>query len=359
MSVVLHGHETFHRFKDLPAEIQHKIWKIKIDEEIENLTEGRIIKVIQRKLKQTIRQWQEINEDPQSITDPLSRAMELFRDINSDAIKPPFEMAMMAAGHNWHVEQLQRDLDENLIGMYSPQSIPPNIAALLSVSYDLRMLMEKTYSFACGIAKPMVFFNFELDNLFLSYKDFHIASNDLSFVRSLIDGLDSGRRKDWGKVKFLSIELPTRYFQRVGPDTEYDVAFHPFIEVVLLYFTGLKELTVVYSDYSEIDEHDNLIFFEPICLNFAIQALRWGLVENLQDFESYDYAQGMNFRVRHYYELQPLVQGIPEFARRMEENTGAHLKVPGIGSLFIKLIIGPTRQRMLEDAHQDCLGSNS
>ncbi|TGO54113.1 hypothetical protein BCON_0112g00070 [Botryotinia convoluta] len=91
MSVALHGPKTFHRFKDLPAEIQHKIWKLKIDEEDENLTEGRIIKVMQRKLKQTIRQWQEISDDSESITDPSSRAMELFRNVNSDAMIPPCE----------------------------------------------------------------------------------------------------------------------------------------------------------------------------------------------------------------------------------------------------------------------------
>ncbi|KAK6593312.1 hypothetical protein H4I96_11247 [Botrytis cinerea] len=324
MSVTSHGPRTFHYFKDLPAEIQHKIWKMKIDEEIENLTEGRIIKVKQRKLKQTIGQWQEINEDSEQITDPLSRAVELFRNINSDTMIPPFEKSMLAEGYNWHMKEPHRDLDDNLIGI---------------------MLMEKRYSFACGIANPMVFFNFELDTLFLSYKDVHIGSKNLSFVRSMIRALDDGRRKDWEKVKSLALELPTGSFQGV--------------EVILCYFPGLKELTVVYSDSSEVDEHDNLIFFEPICLKFALQALRWGLVENLQDFGSYDYTQGMNFRVKHYNELEPLVQGIPEYARGIEKNTGALLKVPGIESLFTKLIIGPAQQKLLNDALQDCIGGES
>ncbi|TEY73221.1 hypothetical protein BOTCAL_0081g00110 [Botryotinia calthae] len=358
MSVTSHGPRTFYCFKDLPAEIQHKIWKMKIDEEIENLTEGRIIKVKQRKLKQTVGQRQEINEDSEPITDPLSRAVELFRNINSDTMIPLFEKAMLAEGYNWHIKEPHRDLDDNLIGMYSPQSLPPNIAALLLVNYDLTMLMEMRYSFECGIAKPMVFFNFELDTLFLSYKDVHIASKDLSFVRSMISALDDGRRKDWGKVEFLALELPPGSFQGVGPDTKNDVEFHPFIEVVLCYFPGLKELTVVYSDSSEVYEHDNLMFFEPICLKFALQALRWGLVENLQDFRSYDYTQGMNFRVKHYHELEPLVQGIPEYARGIEKNTGALLKVPGIESLFTKLIIGPAQQELLEDALHDCLGGD-
>lgn len=254
MSAALHGRQTFHRFKDLPTEIQFKIWKLKIDEEVENLTEDRIIKVKQRKLKQTIRQWLEINEDFQSITDPLSRAMELFRNINSEATIPPYEQGPVDQGYNWHMKEPQRDLDENLIGMYSPQSLPPNIAALLSVNCDLRMLVEKTYSFACGIAEPIVFFNFELDTLFLSHRDMHIASNKLSFYNSLIYGLDGGRRKDWEKVKFLAIEVLVTEFSGVGRENKYDIDFVKFISVIFCYFTSLKELRVVFKDHSEAGE---------------------------------------------------------------------------------------------------------
>ncbi|TGO18292.1 hypothetical protein BTUL_0011g00990 [Botrytis tulipae] len=355
MSTALHGPQTFHRFKDLPTEIQLKIWKLKIDEEIENLTEGRIIKVKQRKLKQTIRQWLEINEDSQSITDPLSRAMELFRNINSDATIPPYEQGSIDQGYNWHMKEPQRDLDENLIGMYSPQSLPPNIAALLSVNCDSRMLVEKTYSFACGIAEPMVFFNFELDTLFLSHRYMHIASNKLSFYNSLIYGLDGGRRKDWEKVKFLAIEVLVTELSGVGQENKHDIDFVKFISVIFCYFTSLKELTVVFKDHSEAGEQDDLIFFEPVRLHGAITVLQWGYVEDLQDFENYDLSPAP--RLAYYDEIKLLLSRISISARNIEKLTGAPFHVPEVESMFQKVILGPGWQRALEDARQDYLRS--
>ncbi|TGO60877.1 hypothetical protein BOTNAR_0138g00040 [Botryotinia narcissicola] len=332
MSAALHRPQTFQRFKDLPTEIQLKICKLKIDEEIENLTEGRIIKVKQRKLKQTLRRWLEINENSQSITDPLSRAMELFRNINSDATIPPYEQGSIDQGYNWHMKKPQRDLDENLIGMYSPQSLPPSIAALLSVNCDLRMLVEKRYSFACGIAEPMVFFNFELDTLFLSHRDMHIASNKLSFYNSLIYGLDGGRRKDLGKGQIPSHRSPG-----------YRV-----------FWSGsLKELTVVLKKHSEAGEQDDLIFFEPVRLHGAITVLQWGYVEDLQDFENYDLSPAL--RLAYYDEIKLLLSRILISARNIEKLTGAPFHVPEVESMFQKVILGPGWRRALEDARQDYL----
>ncbi|TGO28664.1 hypothetical protein BPAE_0024g00090 [Botrytis paeoniae] len=292
--------QTPYRFKAI-----HKIWKLKIDEEIENLTEGRIIKVRQQKLKQTIRQWQEINEDSQSITDPSSRAMELFRNINSDAVIHPWEQGGLDRGYSC-------------------------IAALLSVNYDLRMLVEKKYSFACGIARPMVLFNFDLDTLLLSGKDMHIASYYIGFFRSLINGLDGGRRKDWKKVKFLAIEVPTRYFTGVGPETGHDINFYGFIGIILCHFTDLKELTIFDSCVGDLLETYKTLK-DTITVIAALLNLYTTVSSNIE------------------------LRKIPAFARRVELDTGAPFKVPGVESLFIKSIIGPGWWRDLEDAHQDYL----
>ncbi|KAJ8068870.1 hypothetical protein OCU04_002554 [Sclerotinia nivalis] len=57
--------KSFHCFSDLPVELRCKIWKFKVDEEINNLATGRIVKLIQRRLKKTVGQWQEMNTDAQ------------------------------------------------------------------------------------------------------------------------------------------------------------------------------------------------------------------------------------------------------------------------------------------------------
>ncbi|KAF7881892.1 uncharacterized protein EAF02_006580 [Botrytis sinoallii] len=278
--------------------------------------------------------WLENNKDSQSITDPLSRAMELFRNINSDATIPPYEQGMIDLGHSWHMKEPQRDLDENLIGMYSPQSLPPSIAALLSVNHDLRMLVDKTYSFACGIAEPMVFFNFELDTLFLSHKDMHIASNKLGFCNSLFSGLDGGRRKDWEKVKFLAIEVMVGDFCGLLRENKYDIDCFLFISIIFCYFTSLKELTL------PVRPHDAFTF------------LKWVCVEDLQDFENCDLDPPRHV---YYHVIKRLLSHISSFARHIEKLTEAPFHVPEVESMFQKTILGPGWQRKLEGARQNGL----
>ncbi|KAF7927373.1 uncharacterized protein EAE97_010048 [Botrytis byssoidea] len=272
--------------------------------------------------------------------------MEFFRNINYDATIPPYEQGSIDQGYNWHMKEPQRDLDDNLIGMYSPQSLPPSIAALLSVNCDLRMLVEKRYSFAFGIAEPMVFFNFELDTLFLSHRDMHIASNKLSFYNSLVYGLDGGRQKDWEKVKFLAIEVLVTEFSGVGRENKHDIDFVKFISVIFCYFTSLKELTVVFKDHSK-----------AVRLHGAITVLQWGYVEDLQDFENYNLSPAP--RLAYYDEIKLLLSRISISARNIEKLTGAPFHVPEVESMFQKVVLGSGWQRALEDARQDYLRSSS
>ncbi|KAF7865435.1 hypothetical protein EAF04_006410 [Stromatinia cepivora] len=349
--------KTFHCFSDLPAELRHKIWKFKVDEETSNLANGRIVKLIQRRLKKTVGRWQEMNTDTQQSPEAWSQAMDLPQNIDPDTMSLLTEKEMLALGQTWHLKDTQAALSENLVGMYSPQSLPPTVAALLSVCHESRMVMEKAYSFACGITKPMVFFNFELDTLYLSYKDIHIGSEYLGFERTLLYALDAGKQEDWEKVKFLAIELPADQFRGATPNswTENQISFQPFMADILRYFPGLKEMSVVLRDYSEADEKDSLILFEPIIPLLAWSALMFGYLENFEDFNSYDYDQGMNIRANYHDILDPLVGSMPAYAEYAEKNGEPPLRVPDLNSLFTKIVIGPTWEKKLEDARQKYL----
>ncbi|KAI9641695.1 hypothetical protein NHQ30_009551 [Ciborinia camelliae] len=351
--------KTLHRFPDLPAEIKHMIWKLKVDEEIESLTEGRVVKLLQRSMKKTIRQWQKERDTARSNSNafqPLKHPINIDPDFKPVSLLTKSEIRGL--GHAWYPKGMQEILNQQLVGMYSPQSLPPTIAALRSVCHDAKLAVEKTYSFACGITEPMVFFNFELDTLYLSYQDLHINSEILDdFEWSLINALDAGKQEDWSKVKFLAIELPVHEFDGVGRPRPagHNIQFQPFMADILRYFPGLQELYVVLGDYSDVDEKDDLILFEPIHLSNACYALHLGALEYFDDFDSYDYDVGPYIRPRYRDVIDPLVGGLQAYAAYAESIGDLPVTVPDLNSLFTKIIIGPTWKRRLDDARQKYL----
>ncbi|KAJ8068871.1 hypothetical protein OCU04_002555 [Sclerotinia nivalis] len=224
------------------------------------------------------------------------------------------------------------------------REVSRNVFAAIATSHDNRITL-------------MVFFNFELDTLYLSYKDLHIGSEYLGFERILIYALDAGKQKDWEKVKFLAIELPANQFREAPPNSwiENQIQFHPFIADILSYFPGLKEMSVVLRDYSEADEKDSLVLFEPIFPLLAWSALMFGYLENFEDFNSYDYDRGMNIRAKYHSVLDPLVGDIPAYSEYAEKNGEPPLRVPDLNSLFTRIIIGSSWEGELEDARQEYL----
>ncbi|KAB8296388.1 hypothetical protein EYC80_009138 [Monilinia laxa] len=359
MSKISQTPRTFTQFPDLPAELQQKIWKFKVEEEIANLTSGRVIKLTQRKLKMTVSQWQKNQSRTPTHTQTTPGSTFPFpKNFNPGTMSLRTGEEMLALGQTWRPKGMQKALKQHFVGMYSAQSLPPPIAALISVCYSARRAVEKSYTFACGLTKPMVFFNFNLDTLYISHKDIHLGTQRMNFIQKLHCTLRAGRPEDWARVKFLGIELPADEFRGVGRDkvNRRPLPFQPYMAEILRYFPGLVEFSVVLGDYTDGDERDGLMLFEPINIPKTKLALAKGLLEDFEDFETYDYDSCIvNVRPRYYHDLDPLVGGLQSYAEYAETIGDPPLTVPDLDCLFTKIIIGPRCERELEEARQKYL----
>lgn len=319
-----------------------------------NLT-PRVVKLRQRVLKKTVGQWQQaMSSSEPSLNDFTD--MEPPQNIDRDTMSLLSEKEMLALGYTWNLTNIYDASHEKLVGMDSPQSLPPTISALLSVCHDSRMALKKTFTFACGITQPMVFFNFELDTLYLSYKDFHIGSEYLGFERTLFYALNAGKKEDWAKVKFLAIELPVWQFEGVDSNAQNTTPFPPFMVSILRYFPGLKEMSIVLRDYSYPGENDNLTLFQPINPQLAFFALELNQLKSFEAFETYDYnqGQGRSIQTRYCDQINDLLVDLADYVKWAEAFGESPISMPN--RLFTKIIIGPIWEEKLEGARQRYLG---
>ncbi|RAL64919.1 hypothetical protein DID88_001511 [Monilinia fructigena] len=180
----------------------------------------------------------------------------------------------------------------------------------------------------------------------------------MNFIQKLHCALRAGRPEDWTRVKFLGIELPADEFRGVGRDkvNRRLLPFQPFMAEILRYFPGLVEFSVVLGEYTDGDERDGLVLFEPINIPKTKFALAKGVLEDFEDFETYDYDGCIvNVRPRCYHDLDPLVGGLQSYAEYAETIGDPPLKVPDLDCLFTKIIIGPKCERELKEARQKYL----
>jgi hypothetical protein len=259
---------VFHKFNDLPKEIQFMIW--------ENALPGpRLVHIYQKPLKSTIKDWERANG--------ATRRSDWF----------------LAAGmiDAWEVDWIDEGVMESYYGDDLEGSTPPTdddamkdkrLVGFKSISELLHMalackdafdVVSKNYplAFNCFGSFAQTFFNFELDTLYIRNENIQCFNDGLEtmFYTGICGHDVIGSKDDMQKVERLALEL------EVDADGElyllYFSGLSEWIVYIMHYFPSLKTLTFVVGHYESdtigASKDESIIsLIDPIDVDEAIDS---------------------------------------------------------------------------------------
>ncbi|KAL2071462.1 hypothetical protein VTL71DRAFT_12697 [Oculimacula yallundae] len=248
---------TFHRFNDLPKEIRLAIWEFV-------LLEPRVIEM--RRAIQTIThaEWK------RKLEDSLKQYRELYPD-EDHAIEPeePIQNATQISTQISTSSTLKVSPEEEKDVLWDGLQCFASVPALLSVSHEARTVAAAFYErpFNSLINSENINMNFQHDTLYLYYnKYFSKPGRDTEESENYLPTFD---RHVMRRVENLAIRVdrkPTYRWER--PSLE------EYIATLLLFFTGVKVLTVIFKDFTAGDEAE-IALCEPVDFEMAMEI--WGV----------------------------------------------------------------------------------